>query len=135
MKTHVALGKQMLPRSEYFLECLLPSPHRLPIYHYNDMSNNRRPYPFVGKGIVNVGCIAAVGFENGQQRRAPLLAAQGSRGSENTDRQEPNEHCDDCFVSARAARQLLLRHGADHIASEIGVNRPKSGSRAIQEQE
>src|SRR4030095_4913409 len=68
MKTHVALGKQMLPRSEYFLECLLPSPHRLPIYHYNDMSNNRRPYPFVGKGIVNVGCIAAVEFENGPHR-------------------------------------------------------------------
>ena len=74
MKTHVALQKQMLPRSEYPPECLLPIPHGLPIYHYNDMLDNRRPYPFLGEGIVNVGRIAAVEFKNGPHCGTHLLA-------------------------------------------------------------
>src|SRR6266516_3233178 len=74
MTIHIALRTQMLPRSQYFLECLLPIPHRLAIYPYNDMPDNRRSDTFVGERKVNVGRIAAVEFEDWPHRRAHLLA-------------------------------------------------------------
>src|SRR6266536_4919579 len=122
MKTHVALRKQMLPRSDYFLECLLPIPHRMPIYHYNDMPDNRRPYPFVGQGKVNVGRIAAVEFEDGPHRRTHLLALHVGGVSGNTQSAESDKGRDDCVISAGATRLLLVRHGADHIVAALSVN-------------
>src|SRR4026208_730331 len=100
MKTHVALRKQMLPRSEYFLECLLPIPHRLPIYHYDDMPDNRRAYPFVGEGKVN-GPIAAVEFEDWPYRGTHLLALHvgGIRG--NTQGTESDKGRDDCVIATK----------------------------------
>src|SRR4030095_635674 len=112
----------MLPRSEYFLECLFPSPHRLLIYHYNDMSNNRRSYPFVGKGIVNVRCIAAVELENGPHCGTHLLALHVGGVTGNTQSQESNKGRDDCVISAGATRLPLFRHGGEHIGGRLSVN-------------
>jgi len=124
MKTHVALQKQMLPRSEYPPECLLPIPHGLPIYHYNDMLDNRRPYPFLGEGIVNVGRIAAVEFKNGPHCGTHLLALHVGGVSGNTQSAEPDKGRDDCVISAGATRLRLFRHGADLIGSWVYVNYP-----------
>src|SRR5437660_1924049 len=74
MTTHVALRTQMLPRSQYSPECLLPIPDWLAIHPYNDMPDNRWPDPFVGQGKVNVRRIAAVEFEDGPHRGTHLLA-------------------------------------------------------------
>src|ERR1043166_10090172 len=103
----------MLPRSEYFLECLLPIPDRLPIYHYNDMPDNRRPYPFVGEGKVNVGRIAAVEFQDGPHRGTHFLALHVAGVTRNTQSQETTKGRDDCVISAGAARLPLFRHGAE----------------------
>src|SRR4030095_8699300 len=129
MKTHVALRKQMFPRSEYFLECLLPIPHRLPIYHYNDMPDNRRPDPFVGEGIVNVGRIAAVEFEDGPHRGTHLLALHVGGISGNTQSTEPDKGRDDRIIPAGATRLRLFRHGADLIGGWVYVNYPGGSAR------
>jgi len=84
MTTHIALRKQMLPRSQYSPKCLLPIPHLLAIYPYNDMPDNRRPDPFVGEGKVNVGRIAAVEFEDRPYRGTHLLALHVGGISGNT---------------------------------------------------
>ena len=125
MKTHVALQKQMLPRSEYPPECLLPIPHGLPIYHYNDMLDNRRPYPFLGEGIVNVGRIAAVEFKNGPHCGTHLLALHVGGVSGNTQSAEPDKGRDDCVISAGATRLLVIRHETDASSFEI-ISKPLS---------
>src|SRR5437660_12528534 len=90
----------MLPRSQYSPECLLPIPHRLAIYPYNDMPDNRRSDPFVGEGKVNVGRIAAVEFED-RPHRGPHFLALHVRGiGENTQSTESDEGRDDCVISA-----------------------------------
>jgi hypothetical protein len=114
---HVALRTQMLPRSQYFLEGLPPIPHRLAVYLYNDMPDNRRSDPFVGEGKVNVGRIAAVEFEDWPHRRAHLLALHVGGVPRNAQSQKPNKGRDDCVVSAGAARSPLFRHEADLIAA------------------
>jgi len=136
MTTHVALRNQMLPRSEYFLERLLPIPDRLPIYHYNDMPDNRRSDSFVSEGKVNVGRIAAIEFENRPHRRAHLLALHVRGVTGHTQSAKSDQRCDHCVVSARAARRPLFRHDADLIAGWVCVNqlpaqaRPCSSNRS-----
>ncbi|PYL63830.1 MAG: hypothetical protein DMF20_11725 [Verrucomicrobia bacterium] len=72
---------------------------------------------------MNVGRVAAVEFENWPYCRANLLALHVSGVTGNTQSQKSNKGCDDGVVSAGAARLLLLRHGADHIAGGVSVNR------------
>jgi hypothetical protein len=124
MTTHVALRTQMLPRSQYSPECLLPIPHRLAIYPYNDIPDNRRSDPFVGQGKVNVGRIAAVEFEDGPHRGNHLLALHVGGISRNTQSTESDKGRDDRVISAGAARLRLFRHGADLIGSWVYVNYP-----------
>ncbi len=70
--------------------------------------------------------IAAVEFEDGPHRCAHLLALHVGGVSSNGHSQEPNKGRDDRFVSAGAARLLLiLGHGADHIAGRVSVNQAK----------
>jgi hypothetical protein len=129
--THVALRTQMLPRSQYFLECLSPIPHRLAIHLYNDMSDNRWSDPFVGEGKVNVGRIAAVEFEDWSHSRAHLLALHIGGVTGDTQSQKPDKGRDDCVISACATRLRLFRHGADHIAGRLSVNQSAFGTAAI----
>ena len=110
MTAHVALRTQMLPRSQYSLECLLPIPHRLAIHPYNDMADNRRSDPFVGKGKVNVGRIAAVEFEDGPHRGTHLLALHVSGITGHTQSAKSHEGRDHCVISAGATRFLVVRH-------------------------
>jgi hypothetical protein len=70
----------------------------------------------------SAGRFAAVEFEAGPHCGTYLLALNvgGIRG--NTQSREANKGRDHCVVSAGAARLLLFRHGADHIAVGVGVN-------------
>ncbi len=86
------------------------------------MTNDCRSDPFVREGKVNVGRIAAVEFEDGPHRGTHLLALHVSRVTRNTQSQESNKGRDDCVISAGAARFLLFRHGADHMAGRLSVN-------------
>ena len=136
MTTYVALRTQMLPRSQYSPECLLPIPYRLAIHSYDDMPDNRRSDPFVGEGKVNVGRIAAVEFEDRPHRRAHLLALHMSGVTRNTQRADSDERRDDCVVSACAVRSLLLRHEADAssfeaISKSLSFSARRSGRRVV----
>src|SRR6476660_7215923 len=128
MTTHVALRTQMLPRSQYSLERLLPIPDRLPIHPYNDLPDNCWSNPFVSEGKVNVGRIAAVEFKNRPHRRAHLLALHVSGVTGHTQSAKPDQCCDHRVVSARAARRPLLRHEADLIAGWVCVNHSAGSS-------
>ena len=110
MTTHVALRTQMLPRSQYSPECLLPIPHRLAIHPYNDMPDNRRPDPFVGEGKVNVGRIAAVEFEDGPHRGTHLLALHVGGVTGHAQSANSHEGRDDRVISACATRLLVVPH-------------------------
>jgi len=125
MTTHIALRKQMLPRSQYSPKCLLPIPHLLAIYPYNDMPDNRRPDPFIGEGKVNVGRIAAIEFEDRPYRGTHLLALHVGGISGNTQSTESDKGRDDCVISAGATRLRLFRHDADLIADWVCVNQAR----------
>src|SRR5207253_98607 len=131
MAIHVALRAQMLPRSQYFLEGLPPIPHRLAIHLYNDMPDNRRADPFVGKGKVN-GTIAAVEFEDGPHRGAHLLALHVGGISGNTQGAESDKRRDDRVISAGCSRRPRFRHGADLIAGRLSVNHSAGSSSSVQ---
>ena len=112
----------MLPRSQYFLEDLVPILRRLPIYLYYDMPDQRWTDTFVSKRKMNVRRVTAVEFEDRPYRGAHLLTLHVGGITRNAQSQESNKGCDDGVVSAGAARLLLLRHGGDHIAGAVSVN-------------
>ena len=125
MTPHVALRTQMLPRSQYSLERLLPIPDRLSIHPYNDIPDNRRSDSFVSEGKVNVGRIAAVEFKDGPHRGTHLLALHVGGISGNTQSTESDKGRDDCVISAGATRLRLFRHDADLIADWVCVNQAR----------
>jgi hypothetical protein len=86
------------------------------------MSENRRSYPFIGEGKVNVGRIAAVEFEDGPHSGTHLLALHVGGIRRNTQSAEADKGRDDCVISAGAARLPVFRHGADHIVGRLSVN-------------
>ena len=63
-----------------------------------------------------VGLDAGVEFEDWPHRSAYLLALHSGGVTGKTESQKSNKGRDDRVVSAGAARLLLLRHGAEHIA-------------------
>jgi len=122
MTPHVALRQQMLPRSQYSPERLLPIPDRLTIHLHNDMPDNRRSDPFVSESKVNVGRIAGVEFQDGPHRGTHLLALHVGGISGHAQSANSHEGCDDCVISAGATRLRLFRHDADLIADWVCVN-------------
>ena len=117
MTTHVALRTQMLPRSQYSFERLLPIPDRLSIHPYNDTPDNRRSDSFVSEGKVNVRRIAAVEFKDGPHRGTHLLALHVGGVSGNTQSTESDKRRDDCVISAGATRFLIVRHATTLVLS------------------
>jgi hypothetical protein len=122
----------MLPRSQYSLERLLPTPDRLSIHPYNDILDNRRSDSFVSEGKVNVGRIAAVEFKDGPHCGTHLLALHVGGVTGHTQSAKSDQCCDHCVVSARAARRPLFRHGADLIVGWVCVNHAAGPSSSVQ---
>ena len=125
MTADVAFRKQMLPRSQYSPERLLPISDRLAIHLHNDMPDNRRSDPFVGERKVNVGRIAGVELEDRPHRGTHLLALHVGGISGNTQSTESDKGRDDCVISAGATRLRLFRHDADLIAGWVCVNQAR----------
>ena len=103
----------MLPRSEYFLEHVIPIPHRLTIHFYDDISDNRRANSFVRKGKVNVRRVAAVEFEDGPDRGAHLLALHISGVPGNEECADSDKRRNDRVIAENSACFLLLCHNSD----------------------
>ena len=103
----------MLPRSEYFLEHLIPILHRLTIHLYDDISDNRRADSLVRERKVNVGRVTAVEFENGPHRGPHLLALHISGVTGNEERADSDECRNDRAIAKSSARFLLFRHNGD----------------------
>ena len=78
------------------------------------------------------GGIAAVEFKDGPHRRAHLLPLHVSGITGHTQSADSHECCDDCVVSARAARRPLFRHDADLIAGWVCVNQSAAQARSVQ---
>ena len=64
----------VLPRSDEFVERLIPILYRLSVHSHNDVPDDCRADCFVSNGKVNVWPVAAVEFQDWPYRRAHLLA-------------------------------------------------------------
>jgi hypothetical protein len=79
------------------------------------MSENRRSYPFIGEGKVNVGRIAAVEFEDGPHSGTHLLALHVGGIRRTHKAQKPTRVA--MTASYRLARRVSLSSGTAPIIS------------------